>query len=154
MTQKKLMENLDTPLPPLVQKLFSLPEINATVKDSPTEIFGTVRQKTFDGKSWYPPPSLPQTFSVPKKNATTEDSPRETFGTVRQKIFERKSCYSPLPLSSPNFFGTRNYCNNRGFSYGNFRHCETKNFRRKILTLSPSFLSINFFATRIFWNTA
>ena len=39
-------------LPPhhLIQS-FSIPELNATVKDYPTEIFGTVRQKIFDGKS-------------------------------------------------------------------------------------------------------
>ena len=37
-------------LPPLI-KTFPIPEITATVKDSPTEIFGTVRQKIFDGKS-------------------------------------------------------------------------------------------------------
>ena len=35
------------------------------------------------------------------------------------------------------FFDTRNYCNSKGFPYGNFRHCETKNFRRKILILPP-----------------
>ena len=43
-------ENLDTPSTPLIQT-FAIPEINATVKDSPTEVFGTVRQKIFDGKS-------------------------------------------------------------------------------------------------------
>ena len=36
-------------IPPLVQT-FSIPEINATIQDSPTKIFGTVRQKTFDVK--------------------------------------------------------------------------------------------------------
>ena len=33
------------------------------------------------------------------------------------------------------------------FPYENFRHCETKNFRRKILILPPPLLSINFLAT-------
>ena len=37
--------------PPLIQT-FSIPEIIATVKDSPTEFFGTVRQNIFDRKSW------------------------------------------------------------------------------------------------------
>ena len=89
-------ENLDT-TPPLIQ-IFSVPEINATIKDSPTGIFGTVRQKNFDGKSWYySPPPLIQIFSVREINATMKDSPTEIFGTVRQKIFVRKSWYSPLP---------------------------------------------------------
>ena len=50
-------ENRDTPS--LIQT-FSVPEITATVMDSPMEIFGTVRQKICDGKSWNsPPPSYP-----------------------------------------------------------------------------------------------
>ena len=66
------------------------------------------------------------------------------FDTVRQKL-RRKIAILP---AYPNFFDTRNYCNSKGFLYGNFRHCETKNFRRKILKLSPPpLLSINFFAT-------
>ena len=89
-------ENLGTPPSSLLQT-FSVPEINATMKDSPTEIFvGTVRQKIFDGKSWYSPPLL-QTFSLPENNATVKDSPTEIFGTVRQKIFDEKSWYPPPP---------------------------------------------------------
>ena len=50
--------------PPLIQT-FSIPEIIATVKDSPTENFGTVRQNIFDGKSWYSPPlSYPKFFGT------------------------------------------------------------------------------------------
>ena len=46
-------------LPPLYPN-FLKPEIIATKKDSPTESFGTVRQKIFDGKSRYPlPPLIP-----------------------------------------------------------------------------------------------
>ena len=30
---------------------FSIPEISERLKDSPTEFFGTVRQKIFEGKS-------------------------------------------------------------------------------------------------------
>ena len=124
--------------PPSLIQTFSIPEIIATVKDSPTEIFGTVGQKIFDGKSWYSPPSLIQTFSVPKIIATVKDSPTEIFGTVRQKIFDGKS-WCPPP-SYPNFFDARSYCNSKGFPYGNIRHCETKNFRRKILILPPSLI--------------
>ena len=124
--------------PPLIQT-FSIPEVIATVKDSRTEIFGTVRQKHFDGKSWYSlHPSLIQTFSVPETNETLKGSPTKFFGTVGQKVFDGKSWHSPPP-SHPNFFDTRNFCNSKGFPppYGNFRHCETKNFWRKILILPP-----------------
>ena len=130
-------QNLDTlPRPPLIQT-FSIPEVIATVKDSPTENFGTVRQKFFDGKFDTPPPLI-QTFSIPENIAIVKDFPTEIFGTVRQKTFDGKSWYSPPPPSYPNFFDTRSYCNSKGFPYGNFRHCETKNFWRKILIfLSP-----------------
>ena len=84
---------LAPPPPPLI-KTFSIPEIIATVKDSPTEIFGTVSQKIFNWNSWCSP-SLIQTFSIPETIATKKDSPRENFGTVRQKIFNGKSWYSP-----------------------------------------------------------
>ena len=47
------------------------------------------------------------------------------------KNFDWKSRYSPPPY--PNFFDTRKYCNSKKFPYGNFRHCETKNFRRKLV---------------------
>ena len=54
------------PPPPLI-KTFSIPEIIATVNYSPTQIFGTVRQKIIHGKSWYsPPPLLSKLFRYPK----------------------------------------------------------------------------------------
>ena len=84
-------------MPPSLIQTFSIPEIIATVKASRTEIFGTVRQKISDGKSWYSPPPLVQFFSIPEINETLKNSP----------------------------------------PYGNFRHCETKNFRRKLLIPPP-----------------
>ena len=76
------MERLDTPPPPPFQT-FSIPESIATVRDSPTESFGSVRQKTFDRKSRYPP--LIQTSSIPEISETLKGSPRNFFGTVRPK---------------------------------------------------------------------
>ena len=90
--RQKLRRKIVILPPPLIQT-FSIPEIIATVKDSPTEIFGTVRQKNLDT----PPPPLIQTFSAPEISETLKGS----------------------------------------FPYGNFRHCETKNFRRKILIPPP-----------------
>ena len=98
------------------------------------------------------PPPLIQTFSIPEIIATVKDSTTEIFGTLRQKIFDGKSWYSPPP-SYPNFFDTRNYCNSKGFHYGNFRHFETKNFRRKILILPPPPSYPNFFDTRNYCNS-
>ena len=95
--RQKLRRKIVIP-PPSIQT-FSIPEIIATVKDSPTEIFGTVRQKTFDGKSWYSPPPLIQTFSVPEISETLKGSPTKFFGTVRQKNFRRKVLISPPLLS-------------------------------------------------------
>ena len=57
------------------------------------------------------------------------------FGTVRQKLRRKIVILPPPPYQ--NFFDTRNYCNSKGFPYGNFRHCETKKFRRKILIPPP-----------------
>ena len=48
--RQKLRRKIVIPPPPLLIQTFSISEIIATVKDSPTEIFGTVRQKFF-GKS-------------------------------------------------------------------------------------------------------
>ena len=54
-----------------------------------------------------------------------------------------------ITLWSKNFFDTRKEWYTKGFTCEFFRHCETKNFQRKILILTP-FLSINFFATGSF----
>ena len=88
----------------------------ATVKDSPTQIFGTVRQKIFDGKSWHSsPPLLFKLFRYPKSvKHEMVRSPTKFFGTVRQKIFRRKILILPPSPSYPNFFDTRNQWNTKG----------------------------------------
>ena len=48
--EKFSTENLDTPHPLLIQT-FSVPEYSETLKGSPTKLLGSVRPKTFDGKS-------------------------------------------------------------------------------------------------------
>ena len=153
----------------------------------PTEFFGTVRQKLFDGKPWYsprsypnfvgtrnycnskgfphgnfrhcetkifrrkiltlPPPLIP-TFSVPEIFATVKDSPPlRKFSALWDKKISTENLDTLPPLSYSNFFDTRSYCNSKAFPYGNFRHCETKIFRRKILILPPPIL-FKFFGTR------
>ena len=61
----------------------------------------------------------------------------------------------PSPLSSINFFATGNFLEHSRevFSYKIFRHCETKNFRRKILILPPPFLIHKLFRYRKFSGT-
>ena len=80
-----------------------------------------------------PPPSFIQIFSGPEVSETLKDSPTKFFGTVRQKNFDRKSWKSPPPLLSINFFATGRFLKHstEGFTYQIYRHCETKNFRRK-----------------------
>ena len=75
--------------------------------------------------------------------------PLRNFLALWDKKFSMENLdTTPPPRPSySNFFGTRNQCNSKGLPYGNFRHCETENFRRKLLILPPPLLSINFFAT-------
>ena len=64
---KTSTENLDTPPPPPLSKLFRYPksEISETLKGSPLrKIFGIVRQKISDRKSWKPPISYPNIFDA------------------------------------------------------------------------------------------
>ena len=82
-------ENRDTP--PFIQT-FSIPEIIATVKDYPTESFGTVRQKIFDGKSWYPLPPLWCIKLFATRNFLMHRSvPQRNFSVLWDKKFWTKS---------------------------------------------------------------
>ena len=62
------------------------------------------------------------------------------FNTVRQK-FRRKIVILPPPY--PNFFDTRNYCNNKRFPYKIFRHWDKKFSTENLDTPPPpSFIQI------------
>ena len=79
-------------------------------------------------------------FRYPKFSETLKGSPWN-FSALWDKKFSTENLDTDTPPPFyPNFFDTRNYCNSKGFTYGNFRHCETKNFWRKILTLPPSLI--------------
>ena len=74
----------------------------------------------------------------------------QNFSALWDKKFSTENLDTPpSPLLSIHFFATGNFLKHstEGFTYKIFRHCETKNFRRKILILPPPLLSINFFAT-------
>ncbi len=142
------------PPPPSYPYTFSLPEIfwNTPPKGSSTKCFGTVRQKIFDGKSWYSPlPSYPYTFSLPEIfwNTPPKGSSTKCFGTVRQKIFDGKSWYSPLPPLIHTLFRYRKLSEtqHRRVHLQNFSALWDKKFSTENLDTPPPLLSINFFAT-------
>ena len=77
--------DLDTP-PPLIQT-FSIPEIIATLKDSPTEIFGTER-KIFGRKILiHPPPLFYPNFFGTRNKWNTKRFPCEIFRHCETKKF-------------------------------------------------------------------
>ena len=65
------------------------------------------------------------------------------FGTVRQKIFDGNLWY---PLLCIKFFDTPNFLRHWRDAHEIFRHCETKNFRRK--NVIHPFSSIKLFETK------
>ena len=65
---------------PLILKNYPHRIISETQKGSSTKCFGSVRQKNFDGKSYYsPPPILSMKFSRPDIFWNTEGFPYENF---------------------------------------------------------------------------
>ena len=120
----KLFRYRDTP-PPLIQT-FSIPEIIATIKDSPTKFFDS-ETKNFRRKLVIPP-IMHKIFSIPQIFWNIEGMPTNIFGTVRQKNFDGKTWY---PLVCINFFDTLNFLKHWRDAHEIFRHCETKKFRRK-----------------------
>ena len=82
---------------------------------------------------------------------TLKCSTTKVFGSVGQKILDRISWYSPFLFID--FFATGKILKHSTdrLLYEMVRHCETKNFSRKILTPPPSHLY--FFETRNWWKT-
>ena len=67
---------------------------------------------------------------MPEISETLKGSIMKFFGTVRQKIFDGNLWY---PLLCIKFFDTPNFLRHWRDAHEIFRHCETKNFRRKIV---------------------
>ena len=86
----------------------------------------------------------PLHFSIAKISETLKGSPAKIFGTVTRKTFDGNFRYSPL--FSINLFATGNFLKHirEGFTQKLFRHCETKNFLKKLLIPPPPVLSILF----------
>ena len=121
---------------PLIHKSFGYQEFSETPKGSPTNFFGTVRLKFFDGKSWYPP-IMHKIFRYPKFSETLKGSPRN-FSALWDKKFPTEKRDTPPLLH--NFSIQEIFWNIEGFPYEFFRYCEPKNSRRKfVLPLTSSY---------------
>ena len=150
----------------------------------PTKIFGTVRQKIFVGKLWYPllfiifidtpnflkhwrdaheifhpcetknfngnlwyPLVMHKFFRYPKFSETLKGCPQNFSTLCDKKIFVGKLWY---PLLFIKFFDTSNFLNHWRDAHEIFRHCETKNFRRKHVI--PPIMHKIFPIAQTFWN--
>ena len=131
---------------------FSIPEISETLKGSPTKSFGAVRQKTFDGNSWYPPfihklfRHRPEFFW----NTSQKGSPFEVFWVPWDKKF-RQNRDAPSPSYAWKFSIQECFWNTEGVSYEVFRYCETKIFDTK--SWYPLLRQKTFSIIEIFWYT-
>ena len=103
--------------------------------------FGTVRQKFSTEKLDTHPPFLSKVFQYLKLIKHLRIPPRDFFGTVRFKKYRRNILMLPPHISSINFLATGKFLKHstEGFPSETFWHCETKNFRRKIL-ITPLFI--------------
>ena len=121
--------------------------------------FGTVRQKIFDGKTWYPLLCI-KFFYTPNFLKHWRDA-QEIFRHCETKNFRRKILKLPPPPSPPlihkHFFATGHFLfsETQIILYEIFRNCETKKFWQKIvIPPPPPLLSIKWFSLpEIFWNT-
>ena len=127
---------------------FSIPEISETLKGSPTKFFGTVRQKIFDGKSWYSP-LIHKFFDT--RNFVKQNGPlTKFFGPVRQKKFG-KTMMPPSPSYAWKFSIQEFFWNTEGVSDEVFRYCGAKIFDTK--SWYPFFMQKTFSIIEIFWYT-
>ncbi len=102
---------------PLMQKIYSIPEISETLKRSLMKFFGILRQSILDIKLWYSLPLLasplpyPLNFSIPESLWQKGGSPIEVSEYYQTKKFWRKtSILSTFPrFLSINFFATRHF---------------------------------------------
>ena len=92
--QKFSTEKRDTPL--FSVKLFETKNFLKN-KDSLTKVFGTVRHKNFDGKSWYSPPLYPN-FVDTRKCCNSKGFPYGTFRHSETRNFRRKNVIPPCLL--------------------------------------------------------
>ena len=130
--------------PPLLHEKFRYQNFSETRKGSCTKFFGTVRQNTFDGKTWYPPPLVRNIFRYPNLVKQWK-VPLRKFSAQWDKKFSTENLDTPSPaLLSINFSIPETFWNTEGFLYEMIRYCETKQFWRKIVIPAP-WLILNMF---------
>ena len=123
--------------PPLFSKIsFSIPKFSQKQKDSPPQFFGTVRQKSFDGKSLYPPPLI-HIFFWFQKFSEKQNGPLTKFfvSVLRDRKFSTEKRVTP-PSYPELFLLTRNFLKHRKIPFRSFSALWDKKFRLKIL-ISP-----------------
>ena len=122
--QKKFRRKLV--IPPIMHKIFRYPKFSETLKGCPRN-FSALWDKKFSTENC-DTPYYAWNFSIPQIFWNIEGMSTKFFGTVRPKIFDRKTWY---PLVCIKFFDTPNFLKHWRDAHEIFRHCETKNFRRK-----------------------
>ena len=110
-------------MPPLIHKFFSIPEIFRKTEGFLYKAFrfGPVRQKFRQNRD---APLLFMKIFDKRIFLKHQSVLQWNISIVRQK-FRRKIVILPPP-PYPNFFDTRNYCNNKGFPYKIFRQWDKK----------------------------
>ena len=78
-------------------------------------------------------PSYAQIFAIHEFSRNTELFPNENFWYCVTNVFDGETWY-PLPLWCIKIFDSPNFLKHWRDAHGNFRHCETKKFRHKIVT--------------------
>ena len=124
---------------PFYSSTFWVPETSETRKGSSTKIFGTMRHKCFDGKTWYfPLPFLSKLFRYPKLMKHKRIPPYGNFRYCETKIFRRENLILPLSLIHKHF-GYRKFSEtqHRRVPLRKFSAPWDKKFSKKILILLP-----------------
>ena len=126
---------LPPPSPPLLSIFFSKPDFfwYTDQKGSPTKFFSTVRQRFFDGKSWYsllpfppPRPLIHKFFRYQKVSETKKGSPTKYFRYCKTTIFFIEN--RAIPLLGIKFFDTQNFLRHRRFPRRNFSELWDEDF--------------------------
>ena len=124
-----------------------IPEISETLKGSYTKFFGTVRQKSFDGKTWYPLFSSIKLFEAKNflKNSRTPFRKFSALWDLKNSNENRDTC----PLIDKLFSILENFRKTEGFFYKAFRFGPV---RQKKPWCPPSY-AWKFSIKEFFWNT-
>ena len=141
---------------PSLIRNFSIIEIFWNLEGFPYELFRYCETKKIRWKFVLPPPPLLSRIVFHTRNFLKHRRvPVRSFSVLWDKKFSVKPLCSPDQLCSPSYAWKfpipELFWNTKGFPYEFFRHCETKNFQRKVM-ISLSYAK-NFSIPEIFWNT-